>query len=754
MNANGARTESNNFLIDSSTVSSSQRSGVVNINPNTESVQEVRVAVNNFSAEYGRNGSVLVNIITKSGTNDLHGERRLLLHEQRRCRRRTTSRSRPPGSAPRLRRKEFSWGVGGPIVQGPHVLLHVGRRAAVGRRDQPAPRRSSRRTSRGSCSRTGRTTSRPTSLNNFPASFTPGSQLPHGRPARSASAARAATPIASPVGPIPCNLPVSGDGTWNETSPRNGLQWTARVDHHFNEGRDRLYGSFNRTTTDKVGFGEPSVYPGVHRAVADQQHALQHQLDEDRLADDGQRGVVLVGAALGRADQPASRHPRHHDHRRRRLSAGGFGPNEFVQNSFEWRDVVTWTRGSHSLKIGGAYTREHADNDSSRTYNRPHLRVQQRLRLRRRSAVQPDATSRSIRRPAARSPSSRASTAPSRSRRSSRTTGRCKPNLTREPRPALRGLPQHLRRVRRHGQHRVHDRRRRPRARGSPSARIVERHYYLEGGLWSGGMHTIAPRASFAWDPDERRADVDSRRLRPLVRAHVEPDLGLRAPQPAGVRDRRRRRSTTSAKPVFGLGADAEVAVRLPAPDRPHRRPQPAGRSAERPLRSCTSSTRTSTRCISTTGSSACSAPSERVAVEADYIGSRGGNGYRKYDINRFNGDLFDGRYDGIIPGFSNINYTESTDESRYHGAHVRRPHQPRRPAARRRLHDRQGHRLLELVLGRRAARRLRPGRSGRGSGRLRRPAEVGVLGEAGSCPARRRARSRRSQADGRCRAS
>ena len=37
MNANGARTESNNFLVDSSTVSSSQRSGVVNITPNPES---------------------------------------------------------------------------------------------------------------------------------------------------------------------------------------------------------------------------------------------------------------------------------------------------------------------------------------------------------------------------------------------------------------------------------------------------------------------------------------------------------------------------------------------------------------------------------------------------------------------------------------------------------------------------------------------------------------------------------------------
>src|SRR6185295_8014067 len=73
MNANGARTESNNFMVDSASVSSSQRNGVANINPNSESVEEVRVLVNNFSAEYGRNGSVLVNVITKSGANDFHG---------------------------------------------------------------------------------------------------------------------------------------------------------------------------------------------------------------------------------------------------------------------------------------------------------------------------------------------------------------------------------------------------------------------------------------------------------------------------------------------------------------------------------------------------------------------------------------------------------------------------------------------------------------------------------------------------------
>src|SRR5262249_38376010 len=44
MNANGARTESNSFLVDSANVTSSQRNGVTNVNPNTENVQEVRVS--------------------------------------------------------------------------------------------------------------------------------------------------------------------------------------------------------------------------------------------------------------------------------------------------------------------------------------------------------------------------------------------------------------------------------------------------------------------------------------------------------------------------------------------------------------------------------------------------------------------------------------------------------------------------------------------------------------------------------------
>ena len=89
------------------------------------------------------------------------------------------------------------------------------------------------------------------------------------------------------------------------------------------------------------------------------------------VADDGERGVVLLGAPWGELTNPRPDIPGIAITGIVGYQPAGFGPNEFVQNSFEWRDVVTWTRGSHSMKIGGAYTREHADNDSSRTYNRP-----------------------------------------------------------------------------------------------------------------------------------------------------------------------------------------------------------------------------------------------------------------------------------------------------------------------------------------------------------------------------------------------
>src|SRR5467141_4316194 len=70
--SNGQRSTSNNFLVD----------GVDNNNyfageaaqlPSIDSIQEFEVQTNTFSAEYGRNTGSVVNLVTKSGSNQLHG---------------------------------------------------------------------------------------------------------------------------------------------------------------------------------------------------------------------------------------------------------------------------------------------------------------------------------------------------------------------------------------------------------------------------------------------------------------------------------------------------------------------------------------------------------------------------------------------------------------------------------------------------------------------------------------------------------
>ena len=61
----------NYYLDGGSNVSSLRNTG--NTPPNPDAVEEFRVDTNNYSAEYGRFGNGVINVITRSGTNSFHG---------------------------------------------------------------------------------------------------------------------------------------------------------------------------------------------------------------------------------------------------------------------------------------------------------------------------------------------------------------------------------------------------------------------------------------------------------------------------------------------------------------------------------------------------------------------------------------------------------------------------------------------------------------------------------------------------------
>jgi hypothetical protein len=70
---NGARARSNNFLLDGLQNNDISVAGPQYSITNNDELQEVSFQTSNFTAEYGRAGGAVVNQITKSGTNSIHG---------------------------------------------------------------------------------------------------------------------------------------------------------------------------------------------------------------------------------------------------------------------------------------------------------------------------------------------------------------------------------------------------------------------------------------------------------------------------------------------------------------------------------------------------------------------------------------------------------------------------------------------------------------------------------------------------------
>jgi outer membrane receptor protein involved in Fe transport len=73
LSVNGNRARSNNFTIDGVDNNDLSIGGPNYFVDNQDQVAEFQVITNNFSAQYGRNQGAIINIVTKSGTNQYHG---------------------------------------------------------------------------------------------------------------------------------------------------------------------------------------------------------------------------------------------------------------------------------------------------------------------------------------------------------------------------------------------------------------------------------------------------------------------------------------------------------------------------------------------------------------------------------------------------------------------------------------------------------------------------------------------------------
>ena len=80
---NGQRPRGNNYLIDGTENNDISVTGPANVINNEDAIAEVSIQTGLFSAEFGRAGGGVFNLVTKSGTNDYHGSAKWLILSQR-----------------------------------------------------------------------------------------------------------------------------------------------------------------------------------------------------------------------------------------------------------------------------------------------------------------------------------------------------------------------------------------------------------------------------------------------------------------------------------------------------------------------------------------------------------------------------------------------------------------------------------------------------------------------------------------------
>src|SRR5882672_8345932 len=109
---NGNRNDSNSLSVDGGfNLDSGSNSSQIN-NVGIDFIREVAVKSSNFSAEYGRNSGASVNVVTRSGSDSVHGTLFEFIRNEKLDARNPAGRKTP------LRFNDFGWDFGGPIKRG------------------------------------------------------------------------------------------------------------------------------------------------------------------------------------------------------------------------------------------------------------------------------------------------------------------------------------------------------------------------------------------------------------------------------------------------------------------------------------------------------------------------------------------------------------------------------------------------------------------------------------------------------------
>ena len=383
---NGAREQSNNFLLDgmdNNDLAINQYAVAIS----TEAIQEFKVQASTYSAEFGRSPGAQINVATKAGTNDFHG---VLYEYLRNADLDAKNFFDRPGPIPGFKRNQFGASAGGPIktnrtfffvnYEGTRVRQAITKVATEPTAAMKGGDFSALLGPQIGMDAAGRPILRneifdPSTLHMMNGALVrdqfPGNVIPP----------KFITPVGSNVVnlyPDPNGAVTAASGLYTSSPGKtdNFNQFTTRVDHRFNdnnslfgrysyiqEDRFDTFDSFCASVNNVPGFG-CNTLNGGQQAVLDYIHLMgANKVNEARISFTRVRGGIFqqnqgndIATKLGIAG--TSRNPLDfgvpifnvtgYD----RLGEATNLPQDRHDNTFEWSDSLSWTTGRHTMKYG------------------------------------------------------------------------------------------------------------------------------------------------------------------------------------------------------------------------------------------------------------------------------------------------------------------------------------------------------------------------------------------------------------------
>ena len=354
-----------NFQLDGGNNTAGLR-GTGNPAPNPEAVQEFRVITNNFAAEYGRYPAGVIDVVTKSGTNQFHGAAFEFFRDEAL----NAKRWAPPGTTGTkdpLDRNQYGAAFGGPINRDKTFFFasYSGLRQeeTYYRNSAIVPTALERA---GDFSQSAVKPRDPVTGVAFPGNLVPASRVD--------AAARTILDRFVPAS----NLP----GNFYEISTPDPLktdEMTLKVDHSFSSSRSLAVSYFFLKGTDMQPLSGTGNIPWVDRDFAWKQQNLNiadtwilssTKINQLRFTYVRQFGARVNNPTTSLGDLN-SKFQIQGDPTLPRLTVTGYftgqtsiaGPDA-GSDFFSVKDSMTMTRGNHSLKIGGEVSYEKIIHDT------------------------------------------------------------------------------------------------------------------------------------------------------------------------------------------------------------------------------------------------------------------------------------------------------------------------------------------------------------------------------------------------------